>query len=222
MTEIDKGAIDYKTELMRKSIHLCSLSFPIIYYFVTRDFALTVLIPFTIFSLVVDLARYLVPPFSKVFYAAFGFMLRPHEIDNKKKNLSGATYVLIAVTVVIFFFPKLFVIPALAVLIIGDIFAALIGRKFGTHKFLFKSLEGTTAFFVTGSLVIFFSPKIDGGLTEYLIGFAAVGIGAIAENISYGWADDNLTIPISICLAMMLLYAIFFPDLSLILPNVPY
>ncbi len=217
----DKGTIDYKTELLRKSIHLCSLSIPIVYYFITREQALSVLIPFTIFALVVDITRYFFPPFSKVFYKVFSFMLRKHEMDSKKKNLSGATYVLLAATLVILFFPKLFVIPAIAVLIIGDIFAALIGRKFGKHKFLRKSLEGTLAFFVTGSIVILFTPKVEGSLVEYLIGFAAVAVGAIAENLAYGWTDDNLSIPVSVCLTMALLYYLFMPGISLVIPNIP-
>lgn len=148
-------------------------------------------------------------------------MLRKHEMDSKKKNLSGATYVLLAATLVILFFPKLFVIPAIAVLIIGDIFAALIGRKFGKHKFLRKSLEGTLAFFVTGSIVILFTPKVEGSLVEYLIGFAAVAVGAIAENLAYGWTDDNLSIPVSVCLTMALLYYLFMPGISLVIPNIP-
>ena len=115
----------------------------------------------------------------------------------------------------------MFVLLGIAVLIFGDIFAALIGRKFGRHKFLFKSLEGTTAFFVFGSLVMLVTPKIEGGPTEYLIGFAAVAVAAIVENVSYGWADDNLTIPISVCLTMSALYTLLLPNLPLILPNVP-
>ena len=103
----------------------------------------------------------------------------------------------------------------------GDIAAALIGRKFGRHKFLAKSLEGTLAFFVVGCLVILVSPKIQNLPAEYFIGFIAVAIGAIAENVSYGWADDNLTIPISICLVMWGLYSVFLPELGLVLPNVP-
>ena len=148
-------------------------------------------------------------------------MLRKHEVNSKQITLSGATYVLIAALVTVIFFPKVFVILGIAVLIFGDIFAALIGRKFGKHKFLFKSLEGTLAFFVFGSLVMLATPKIEGNLTEYLIGFAAVGVAAIIENISYGWADDNLTIPLAVCGTMAILYSYFLPDLALILPNVP-
>lgn len=220
-TTLDKGNIDYKSELLRKGIHLLSLSMAIIYYFIPRELALQILIPLTIFSLIVDLSRYFFPAYSKIFYKLFGFMLREHEINSKKLTLSGATYVFLGVTLVVIIFPKVFVVPAIAILIIGDIFAALIGRKYGKHKFLAKSFEGTFAFFITGSIVILLSPKIEGVLVEYLIGFTAAGVGAIMENVSYGWADDNLTVPLSVCITMAILYSIFLPNLELILPNVP-
>ncbi len=220
-TKLDKGTIDYKAELLRKSIHLLSISIAVVYYFVTRELALTILIPLTIVSLILDLARYISPRYKKFLYSFVGFMMREHEINSKKIILSGATYVLIAALLTVLFFPKAFVILGIAVLIFGDIFAALIGRKFGRHKFLYKSLEGTISFFVFGSLVMLVTPKIDGSLTEYLIGFAAVATAAIVENVSYGWADDNLTIPIAVCGTMAILYSIFLPNLELVLPNVP-
>ncbi len=221
-TTLDKGNIDYKAELLRKSIHLLSLSIAIVYYFITKELALTLLIPLTLISLVLDLARYLFPAYRNFLYSYFGFMLREHEINSKQITLSGATYVLIAALVTVIFFPKVFVILGIAVLIFGDIFAALIGRKFGKHKFLFKSLEGTTAFIVFGTLIMLVTPKIEWSLAEYLIGFAAVVVSGIVENISYGWADDNLTIPISVCGTMAILYSIFLPNLELVLPNVPF
>ncbi|MDA3860146.1 MAG: dolichol kinase [Melioribacteraceae bacterium] len=221
-TTLDKGNIDYKAELLRKSIHLLSLSIAIVYYYITKELALMLLIPLTLISLILDLARYLFPAYRDFLYSYFGFMLRKHEINSKQITLSGATYVLIAALVTVMFFPKVFVLLGIAVLIFGDIFAALIGRKFGKHKFLFKSLEGTTAFIVFGSLIMLATPKIEGNLTEYLIGFAAVVVSGIVENISYGWADDNLTIPIAVCGTMAILYSIYLPNLELVLPHVPF
>ncbi len=221
MTQIDRGTIHYRNEVVRKLIHLTSLSIPTIYYFITRELALKILIPLTIFFLVADLIRYLSPPVAKLFYIVFGFLLREHERDAKKKNLNGATYVLISAVVCVLLFPKVFVVTAFAVLIISDSSAALIGRKFGKHKFLSKSLEGTTAFFVTACIVVLLAPKVTGDTWEYVIGFIAVGIGAIAENISYGFADDNLTIPLSIGFVMWGLYLLLLPNLPLVLAGVP-
>ena len=202
MTQIDKGTIHYRDEVYRKLIHLTSLSIPIVYYFITRELALKILIPMTILSIIMDVGRYLYPQIGKFFYMVFGFLLRDHERDNKKRNLNGATYVLISAVVCILIFPKIFFITAFAVLIVSDSSAALIGRKWGKHKFIFKSLEGTVAFFISGCFVVLFSPKINGTISEYFIGIFAVAVGAIAENISYGWADDNLSIPLSVGFVM--------------------
>lgn len=221
MTDTNQSTIDYKNEIIRKSIHLCSLSIPVGYYFVTRELMLTVLVPLLIISVFIDFGRHFIPALRDLTFKIFGPILREHEKDTTKKNLSGATYVLISAVGVIFAMPKIFAITGFAVLIIGDIMAALIGRRFGKHKFLAKSLEGTLAFFVSASIVVLLAPKIEGLPAEYFIGFFAAAVAAIAENLSYGWADDNLTIPVSMGGVMWILYLIFLPGLSLILPNVP-
>ncbi len=213
--------IAYKNEVLRKSIHLCSLSIPIIYYFIHKTTALFILIPLALFSLALDFGRYYSALLAKYIYKYFGFMLRKHEIDSNKKNLNGATYVFLSAVIVVLIFPKVIVISAFSVLIISDISAALIGRKFGKHKFLAKSLEGTTAFFISACLVVLVTPKVTGKPIEYLIGFISVAVGSIAENISYGWADDNFAIPVSIGIVMWLLYFLLLPGVSLNLANVP-
>jgi len=80
-----------------------------------------------------DYGRYFHKSLAEFISRFFGFMMRRHERDGKKKNLSGATYVLILAVVVIVIFPKIFVVTSFAVLIVGDIAAALIGRKFGRN-----------------------------------------------------------------------------------------
>lgn len=221
INNLDNGHIDYKSELLRKSIHLCSLSIPVVYYFITKELALTVLISLLAFCLIVELGRFYIKPVRELFNKYFGFMLRKHEIDSQKKNLSGATYVILGAVLTVAIFPKVIVISAFTVLILGDIAAALLGRKFGKHKFLAKSLEGTLAFFITGIIIVIFTPKIEGIALEYLIGIIAMAVGAIVENLSGGWLDDNLTIPLSVGLSMWLLYSAILPNMQLILQNVP-
>jgi dolichol kinase len=221
MTHIDNGTIDYRDELVRKLIHLFSLSIPIIYYFIPSSTSIAILFGLTIFALVVDGGRFISKSFAKFFYQAFGFLLRKHELDKKKKNLTGATYVLLSALICALIFPKVIFVTAFTILIISDTTAALIGRKFGKRKFLRKSFEGTLSFFISASIVVFFTPKVADFPMEYLIGFLAAFVGAIVENISYGFADDNLTIPISVGVTMWLLYIIIFPNLDLVLQNVP-
>lgn len=221
MTQVDNGTIHYRDEIFRKLIHLCSLSIPVVYYFIPRNSALIILGIMTAIALFFDLGRYLSSTIGKIFYNFFGFLLRQHEVDYKKRNLNGATYVLLSALICILIFPKVIVVTAFAVLIISDTMAALIGRRYGRHKFLFKSLEGTLAFFLSGIVVVLLSPKIEYLFSEYIIGIIATAFGAVIENVSFGLADDNLVIPISIGIAMWLLYLLFLPELNLVLQNVP-
>lgn len=221
MNHIDRGTIDYKDELVRKLIHLTSMLIPIIYYFIPKLDALVILGGLVIFAMTLDLSRYFSPQIAKVFYKMFGFLLRKHEIDNEKKNLNGATYVLISAFIGVFIFPKVIFIAAFSILIVGDSMAALIGRKYGKNKFIFKSLEGTLAFFISSCIVILFAPKIGYFPEEYLIGFIVAFIGAFTENISYKFVDDNLSIPFAVGFSLWLLYAIFLPGHELTLSQVP-
>ena len=221
MTLTDRGTIDYKDELVRKLIHLFSLSIPIIYYFIPKSSAAIILGSLAAFAFTLDLGRYLSPQIGKVFYKLFGFLLRRHELDSDKKNLNGATYVLLSAIFGVLVFPKIIFITGFLILIIGDTMAALIGRKFGKHKFLFKSFEGTLAFLISSSIVILFTPKVGYFYEEYIIGFVVAFVGAIIENVSSKYVDDNFSIPFAVGFAMWILYIIFLPNLELTLSGVP-
>lgn len=221
MNQIDSGTINYRDELIRKLIHLFSLSIPIIYYYTSTQTAIIILSVLTFFAVTLDLLRYFFPKIGKFFYLIFGFLLRKHEMDEKKRNLNGATYVFISALLCVIIFPKVLVVTAFTILIISDSIAALVGRKFGKTPFLYKSLEGTLAFFLSASIVIFFTPKVEYGIMEYAIGILAAAVGSIAENISYGFADDNLSIPLSIGFTMWGMYLLYLPETELILLNVP-
>lgn len=221
MTRIDNGTIQYRDELFRKSIHLTSLSIPIVYYFISTETAAIILGILAALALIIDLGRYLHSDTGKIFYKIFGFLLREHELDHKKKNLNGATYVLISALISVLIFPKVIFITAFSILIISDSSAALVGRKFGRRKFLSKSLEGTLTFFISACVVILFTPKVGGFFEEYLMGFIAAAVGAIVENISFRLIDDNLSIPLSVGFTMWGLYLLILPNLELTLSNVP-
>lgn len=221
MMQIDNGTIQYRDELYRKLIHLTSLSIPIIYYFITEETAAIILGVLAGVALFIDWGRYLHPEAGKIFYKIFGFLLREHELDHKKKNLNGATYVLVSALVSVLIFPKVIFISAFSILIVSDSAAALIGRKFGKRKFLSKSLVGTLTFFISACIVILFTPKVGGFFEEYLLGFIAAFVGAIVENISFKLVDDNLSIPLSVGFTMWGLYLALMPNLELTLSNVP-
>src|ERR1019366_192197 len=77
--EVPGRQISFTSELIRKGIHLGSLSIPIGYYFIHRSTALDVLVPLTIFSIVIDVGRFSIPAIQRVVQHYFARILRPHE-----------------------------------------------------------------------------------------------------------------------------------------------
>ena len=98
---------DYKIEFFRKGIHLCSLSIPVIYYFIDKWTALSILIPITLLFLISDLLRYYNKSVADLYYKYFGWLLRNHERDQKTKRLTGASNILLSAIFCIIIFPKL-------------------------------------------------------------------------------------------------------------------
>ena len=208
------ATIEYKHELVRKAIHMCSLSIPIIYYFLTKEQALWLLLPLTGVFLVIDIARHYSETISRWFYSWFGWLLRKHEQSGSSKRLSGATNVLLSACFCVLVFPKIIAVNAFAILIVSDTTSALIGRRFGRKRFFNKSLEGSLAFFFSAVVVILIAPKVERLALEYVIGAFASAVGAVVEALS-GLIDDNISIPISIGFTMWLLYWFFLPGLDL-------
>ena len=209
------ATIEYKHELVRKAIHLFSLSIPTIYFFISKQMALCLLVPITAMFIVVDTTRYYIPSVAQWFYKWFGWLLRRHETDINKKRLNGASNVLISALLCVLLFPKVIAINAFTILIISDTTSALIGRRFGRHRFLAKSLEGSLAFFVSAVVVILVAPKIDKLPMEYIIGFIAAAIGTVVEALPIK-IDDNITIPLSVGFSLWALYSWFLPTINLL------
>jgi dolichol kinase len=215
------GASDtsFRVELIRKAIHLCSLSIPVLYYSLSKSTALTILLPLTAGFLIVDILRYYHEPSAKLFRALFGWLLREHEFGKKVKTLNGATYMLVSATICILIFPKLIVITGFAILIIADSAAALVGQRFGHHKISIgrptnKSIEGSAAFLLCSVAVVLFTPKIANLPGEYFVGVAVAIVGMLAEIFSADILDDNLAVPLSIGFAMWAMYVLFLPGLN--------
>ncbi|HZV12688.1 MAG TPA: SEC59/DGK1/VTE5 family protein [Candidatus Kapabacteria bacterium] len=208
--------IPFSHELVRKLIHLTSLSIPIAYYYWSRQTMLEILVPLAAASVLIDIGRFYVPPVAKWFYAAFRPLLREHERDHSRKLLNGASYVLISAVLCVFVFPKLVTITSFSVLIISDTAAALVGRRYGKNKFFQKSLEGAAGFFISALVVILVIPKLQEGAAEYVVAIIGAAVATIVESASIEMhMDDNLSIPISMGLTMWGLFYV----LSVIQPE---
>lgn len=183
-------------ELRRKSIHLLGLAFPILYIFTTRHTAIIAVGCLLAATLGTELLKALFPAFRVIFMRLFSPILRSQE---RRGRLTGATYYLIGSFLCILLFDKTLAIVCLYFLTLGDLFAALIGKRWGRIKlFSRKSLEGSLACFTVCTavaLLIGLHPfvAIAGALAATLIELLPTGI------------DDNVTIPLISGLAMHLL-----------------
>ena len=213
MNQLPDVESSYAGEVARKAIHLSSLSIPIVYSLISKSTALAILVPLTLLFGLTDAARHYSPAFRRFYHRLFGWLLRPHEKDESARRLTGATYVLLAATIGILVFPKIILITAFAIMIVSDTVAALVGRKFGKHPFIGKSLEGTFAFFVSAIAVVALAPKVSYVPAEYIIGIAASLLGAIVEATSIV-IDDNISVTFSIGAAMWLMYVLFLPTFN--------
>ncbi len=174
-------------EVVRKAIHLSSSIIPLSYwFFFEKHITLEIVIFLALGFLTVDYLRLKSSGIEKQFMRIFGSALRQHE----KNKLTGATYVFTGSVVAIFLFPKEIAVSALLILSISDTLAALIGIPFGQHKFLKKSLEGSTTFFIATVLIlsIFFPARL-------VINLIIAAIVTLAEAYPMS-LDDNFLIPI--------------------------
>jgi dolichol kinase len=207
--------VSFRHELLRKSIHLCSLSFPIAYVYVSRDVMLAILLPLTVLTVAVDLLRSFSKPVFNLYQTVFGSILRGHEQTPGKITLNGASWVFLSAITCVLIFPKLITVTAFAILIISDTVGAIVGRRYGSRRFKDKSLEGTSAFIISAWIVVLCTPKVSYHWTEYLVGAIAAVFGAASEVFSYNIIDDNFAIPIAVGFALWAMYALFLPGFDI-------
>lgn len=196
--------ISYTQEIYRKGIHLLSLSIPICNLIMTEELILSILIPIMTITVVIDLLSRWSEPVGKALFKFFGPMLRAREHE-KKIGLNGASWVFVSAVICIWLFPKLAASTGFAILIISDISAALIGRRYGRIKFWGKSLEGCAAFFISALIVVAIIAYFTQAPSTYFIvaGIAAL-FGAVAEaSATKLRLNDNISIPVTICLVMI-------------------
>ncbi len=196
---MQKNQITYKQEIARKLIHLLSLIIPIGYLYLSKNEMLLILTPITILVIIVDTTRHYSPVINGIFNKCFGKILRKHELSSDKKSWTGTTPLFLSCLICIAIFPKFIAITAILILIISDTCAALIGRKFGKHKLLDKSIEGTAAFITSAIFVIIVMLIYTDNSNQFLIaGIAASFVaGAVELTSKKVGIDDNFSVPIA-------------------------
>jgi len=176
-----------QNELIRKSIHLLTAVLPLIYlFYLDREQMLLLCISLFVLFLLGDILRIYVTHLRQIYEKIFGKLLRTDEKGNK---LNGATFLLLGFLVSVILFEKNIAVISMLILALSDSLAAIFGRQFGKNKWRGKTLQGSTAFFITTFLISGFFNDNTG------INILGAALITIVELIS-GKLNDNVTIPV--------------------------
>lgn len=200
MAPVPPPQISFASELARKATHMFALVIPGGYYLLSleKSTMLMIMVPIAVIMVFIDVSRlHNGALWHKVLRRIFGRMIRAHE---QAGDFTGATYILASTVATVALFSKPVAVTALVFIIVGDTFAALIGRRFGKHKFLKnKSIEGSLACLATTAIVGLLAP----GITP-VVGLVGALVATIAEAAPIR-VDDNVSVPLLSGLAMTLL-----------------
>jgi len=177
-----------KLEIRRKAIHLFSLVIPLGYGLASKRTAMISLVGITAFFFFFDVIRHYSQPIRRIYERyLIGTVVR----EKEEHRFIGSTYFLLGACLSVFLFDKRLAILSLLVLIISDTVAAFVGGTIGrTRIFGTKTLEGSTAFFLSASLIALLSPGI-----RPIVGLPAAFMATLAECLPFR-IDDNLLIPL--------------------------
>jgi dolichol kinase len=199
--------ISFYNEFRRKAIHLFALTIPIGYSLLPKTPSLLLLSPFAAGAIIIDIVRLRKLPLHGFLNRLVGPVLRDHE----EEDFAGASYILSASFLSILLFHKSVAIAAISFIILGDIAAALIGRRFGKTKIPWsltkvnpfgndrKSLAGSLSCLLMCLAVAMVIPQL-----PLWIGIIGAVTATVVEGISLP-VNDNFSVPLLSGLCMQLL-----------------
>jgi dolichol kinase len=185
-------------EVRRKIMHTWPIIIPIAYRFVSKDTALMIMLPICAFYVFCDIFRHFHGGFKQLFDRIItAHFLREHE----KNGLIGSSYFIFGALLAIILFPKPVTIASLYILIISDAMAAIVGTGWGKTRIFAKSLEGSIAFFVSGTIVVLLAMQDkplwgESAMQGHLWWGVLAVVGATVVELFPTGLDDNLTIPL--------------------------
>ena len=163
----------------------------------SRGWLLAIAIAFAGYCWSMEIARRLSPAINDRLMRFYGPIAHAHE----RYRVNSATWYATALVALALFGTKPAMMAALAVLGVADPIAGLVGRRWGRRKLRAgRSLEGTLAFLVSGTLAAALALVLAGvHHPGAVLAFAALAglTGAVAELVSTR-LDDNLTIPVTV------------------------
>ena len=185
--------LNYRQEIYRKLIHLSSSCIPFMLWYFGKDTFQPWIISCAIILPILDYGRRHNKFLYRIYSNLFITFTRPIE----QGILSGASWVIIGAAVTIFIFNENTAIIGLLVLSIADSAAAIVGIKFGETQLYSKSLEGSAAFFITATIIVFSLSS-----AAAYINFIAVITATVVELFSTPRINDNLLIPMVLALIL--------------------
>jgi len=157
--------------------------------------ALYVLAAAALVAATADIARAHSSPFNTFIRAIFGPLMRAEELPGVEAGIrfNGATCVLVGAALMALLFPLRVAVPVLAMAMLADAAAALVGRRWGQHPWgsLSATVEGTTAFVGTGLAIMAYFPAVAFGPAA-----AGVLVGAVVEVLPLP-INDNIRVPVA-------------------------
>lgn len=185
--------LPYAAELQRKAIHLVALVLPASILTLPRPAAVAGLAALAALSVGLDVARQRVPAVRRlVVDRAFGGLMRPEELppEGGPLVLNGAAWMCVSAALCAWLFAPGVAAAALAMLMVGDGAAAVVGRRVGRTKWPGspKSVEGSLAYAATAFLV---------GLAVVAWPGSGVGVGTVALGAVVGAAVEAVPIPLN-------------------------
>jgi diacylglycerol kinase (CTP) len=151
----------------------------------------------TLLALVVEILRFRSSQFRAAFEAAFSPLLRSHE----HRGLSGATWLALSMSAVLWLAPPAAAIAALWAAAVGDAAAAIVGRSVARWRATShdgKSLVGSIAAFAATALGVYWLTP-----ASPVVAAALGAIAAAAEKPSWS-LDDNARVAAAVAICAVL------------------
>jgi glycerol-3-phosphate acyltransferase PlsY len=179
------------SEARRKSLHLASLILPLWILYQPLPWPhskrawVALILSLTAIALTIDVIRVNDDRTRRGFKRFFGEMIREHEAF----SLLGSTYLLIAAWLALELFPRPLAAAALGFTILGDGFAALVGKAWGRRRFFHKTLEGAAGGLIACLLWAVF--LVSAGHLTWPVALAGALVASLVELLPIP-LDDNL------------------------------
>jgi len=180
-------------EAWRKALHLSTLLLPVWILWADAPWRMRGLVFAFLFFLTVDVLRLRWAPMRRWLHRRIHGSLRATE----RARLTSAHYLTFSACVLAWGLSASMAATALAVPIVGDAAAALVGRRFGRTRIGRKSLEGSAAFFLSGMAVGWLC------LGENPLALAVAVLAATVVEALPLPVDDNLSVPLVTALVLL-------------------